>query len=438
MTAVTGADFARLAEARRAEARDALERVKRLLAEHKTKRNEVASRYQEAADELARQLLPALDEPALGRAADLLAYPTILKWNLLRDRDADKAALAERIVAIERDPRYIERDLLLAPGVGKLVRALAEQRHFKEPYSGLLRKAAHPLLGRLLATGYGTDEYKVPFWRLSFYALWEAGDAIVERFPGKKTFGELRGELLEAQEAMESFDARINELQKEIGAVRALVDERQECATKLDSVDARWLATAHERIRHYLEDWAFKGLPGVAALPAGFEGVLKRASGLHASEQLQSRATQLEEEIGKLDREIMKFRRPKRAYAPVPAASVDRLRMRRAKDDKFFDRYRRTYDTVYVFDRYDRGSLIGDFLWWDAMTDGRIDGDFIPDVRDFRSSHPHYDYDSGHGRDAQAAAAVAEHDYGQGSGHDSGHGSAGTGSDFDTGLVDAS
>jgi hypothetical protein len=75
---------------------------------------------------------------------------------------------------------------------------------------------------------------------------------------------------------------------------------------------------------------------------------------------------------------------------------------------KSYARATRSYETVYVFDRYDRGRFVDDFLWWDLMTDGRLDGNFIPEVHRFRSAHPDWRYDAGaFGDDEAAAAAVA-------------------------------
>jgi hypothetical protein len=45
-----------------------------------------------------------------------------------------------------------------------------------------------------------------------------------------------------------------------------------------------------------------------------------------------------------------------------------------------------THERIYRFERYDHASFASDFLWWDLMTDGKLDGDFIPEVRHFHDT----------------------------------------------------
>ena len=363
-------------------------------------------------------ILPDLDAPFLQRAANLLAYPAILKWNVLENLDAEKVRLARRIAEIEVDPRYLGRQLLLAPGVGKLVLALEEQEAFRAPHAQLLVKANHPLLDRLIETNYGTDAYDVPFWRLSYYTLWEAAGQILERFPEAKTFAETRAEVIQARNVIQSFNAKIAELKKEIAHVENLAKERDMLVVEFRTADATALESTRNRLFRYLEDDGFKDAAKALANDPALDGLAKRAAGLHAkldyleamnSEQLEARDAALKEELAKMNRNIIKYERPKNRYSNVPADAIQKLRIRGEKDRKWFDTYNRSYQMVYVFDSYNRGSLAGEFLWWDVMTDGRLDGNFIPEVQEFHHSHPEYSYSGG--SDALAAAAIASHDH---------------------------
>jgi hypothetical protein len=51
-------------------------------------------------------------------------------------------------------------------------------------------------------------------------------------------------------------------------------------------------------------------------------------------------------------------------------------------------RYDEGYQTIVYFDRYDEFDYARDMLWWDLMTRGRIEGDYIPEVRGWREQHP--------------------------------------------------
>jgi hypothetical protein len=410
----TGAEFARLAAQRRKEADEAMGQIAALRSEHREKREEVARRYEEAAGELLALLLPGLDAIALQRAAAVLAYPAILSWGVLDHLAEEKTQLAKRIAEIEADPRYKTRELLLAPGVGKLMLALAEQQDFRKPFAETLSRASHPMLNRLLESGYGTPDYEVQWWRLSFYKLWEAGDQVLEKFPGAKAFEDIRGEIIEAKKAVASFDAKIKEIKAQVAAIRALETEYNDSRQKLANSDADALTETRTRIRRHLEDLDYKNAGGTFQTDPAYEAPAKRSAGQWAKltymdamarDQLAERENALRTELAKLDRTIAKFSRPKHAHTRIPTSDTERLRTRRDKDRKFFDRYHRSYETVYVFHDYNRGSIAEDFLWWDLMTDGHLDGNFIPEVQEFRNSHPNYDWDS------DAAAAVAGQDY---------------------------
>jgi hypothetical protein len=66
---------------------------------------------------------------------------------------------------------------------------------------------------------------------------------------------------------------------------------------------------------------------------------------------------------------------------------------RGARYGRIYDRYSRANQTVYVFHDYDRASPLEDFLWWDLMTDGRMDGNFIPEVSEYYAERPGYQYE---------------------------------------------
>ncbi|KAF0240008.1 MAG: hypothetical protein FD167_4265, partial [bacterium] len=95
----------------------------------------------------------------------------------------------------------------------------------------------------------------------------------------------------------------------------------------------------------------------------------------------------------KLNRKVIKYQRPKYNYYSVPdrdaqilyADPRDRLFQRR---NKFW----KSYDVVYGFDDYNYYDYQKDMLWWDLMTDGEIDGNYINEVSYFYSNHPNYHY----------------------------------------------
>lgn len=415
MSWVYGWQWAQAAASQRAEIQQALGRNQRLLETQQARRAEIAAQASHALDELVAILLPSLDRAALARAAQLTGYTPLVAYDLPGARDAEERQLRARIAQIEADTRFVHREHLFAPRTGKLPLEVAELTEAKRSVDATLLAAEHPRLEHLLAVGYGTPDYAVPFWRLSYYTDWEAGDAILERFPGK-TFAEVRGEVLRAREASATLSARIAELSAAIAAGGALVREHAQAVEALRTLDARHLARARQHLgRHIVDSGAQAIGPRLVGVPE-LEVLAKRVFGLAAKLTYLDRLAEtyllkpqaeMNAALAKIDRELSKYSRPKHAQAMIPAEKFHRrFPGKPLRWTKGWRRYQDAADTIYVFDRYDRGSFARDFLWWDLMTDGRIDGDFIPEIGWHRRHYPHRERRWGHDADRDVGIAA--------------------------------
>lgn len=416
-------DFLQAAAQQRSELQTVMAECDRLERVHEGRRGDVAARASRALEELVVALLPSMAEAHRARAAMLTGYLPLVHPDVGPSLEGERQRLSQRIAAIEADPRFAHRELLRAPRVGSLTRAIAELEQFRAPLVGVLLQAAHPRLERLLHVGYGTDAYQEKWWRSGYYADWEAGDQILERFPNK-TFAEVRDEYLQARDAVMVYDARLAELRREWTAGQALEAEHAQHSAALPTVEARHLQRARHALAQHISDTDMSVLgPKLAAEPS-VEILAKRWHGLAhkllyidkiAEAELNPLKGEAQHMLMKLDRDITKYSRPKNAYAQIPGEVFERrFQSRRPRYERGFDRFRTTYDTVYAFDRFDAVSLAQNFLWWDLMTDGRIDGDFIPEVASFHGRHQSY-RDQGERYDDDmdnAAAAVAAADYG--------------------------
>ena len=419
----SGNDFAMAAEHQKNETLQALRYNAELARQHHVRRAEIAKSYNHALEEFLATLLPALTPEALERAAQLTGYAPLLQPSVLGELNMERARLQERIAQIEPDPRFVHREFLRTPRIGKLTREVDEILEHRAPFVKLLRECAHPRIDHLIANGYGTSEYKVPFWRLSYYNDWEASDQILQMFPGK-TFAELHTEYIQARDTNAAFEARLADLHAEIAAGERLETEYTKSKEALATVDQRHLQRARHYLGRHVNDCGFRVLgPRLAADPS-LEILAKRVSGLGhkitymdqlGQAHLQKTEQDLKVSLQKTERDIQKYRRPKNFYAQFPAQVFQKtFRPRGERYNKGWKRYQQASDTVYVFDRYERANLVQDFLWWDLMTDGRIDGDFLPEVMEHRRRYPEYSYqrrdynDDHHFAHASAAVAVSQ------------------------------
>ena len=385
-----------------------------------TRRAELVKRREAALDEMTKALVPCFIAESFASAARATGFPGLVQKDFPGQAEAERRRLTDRIALIEADPRYRDRRLLRDPGVGTLTRAIAELQEFREPFALVVERCRHPRLARLLEVGYGTSRYAVPFWRLSYYADWKAGDEILERSAGKKEFSEVLAEYLEAVRTLETYDPKLESLKAEFTAGVQLEEELGASREGLLSLEPRYLGLARIALAEHFEALPQESLGDVLANVPALEILVKKWTGLdHQVRYLDSirdlqiipQGQQVDEAIRKLQKESLKYERPKNSGTVFPAETFER-RFDPSRTEKLRKRVSRigeTQEKVSVFDRYDRGSFVRDFLWWDLVTDGRIDGDFIPEVRTHHEAHPgaRYERSLDDGDLSAAGAAVS-------------------------------
>ncbi|MBM4357444.1 MAG: hypothetical protein FJ096_04965 [Deltaproteobacteria bacterium] len=398
MSSVTGREWADAARVEHDWLEKGIAYNEQLLGQYAKRREAVAASAAMAMNELVCAMLPTFDAASMQRAVNWTGYVTLLHARPLVAMENERAKLRERLAAIEGEHRFVHREHLRDPRGGKLVLELAELTQSRLAFADTLDNCKHPRLAQLLESGYGTEAYATPFWRLSYYSDWEAGDAIVERFPGLASFSEVREAYLRARDAAASLDAAAAGIRAEIAAGEALEREHSATAEALASLEQRTLADWRARLAKHIQECGPALGPRLAAEPT--LGMLaSRALGLAAKlgyldrtaeSQLYRAKNELLAARARAEREIRKFSSPKRLYSEIDReAAAKRFRPRDERYRKIWDRYQQTSDALFVFDRYDRCSWTAEFLWWDAMTDGRLDGDFIPEVAEHRRRFPH-------------------------------------------------
>lgn len=421
----SGGDVVELLRRQREEVQGALTQADGIVARHHQDRGQLGQQYQQAVADFGAALLPRLDAQWLAYVVQLTGYAPFRHQDPVAGREAERAQLAAELTRIEADPRFAERELMRHPRTGTLFVKREELLGHRKPWADVLEAAQHPRLERLLETGYGTERYDVPFWRLSYYQDWEAGDELLERFPGKTNFGEVADEVRRARETVSTFDQELDGINREIGQGAALEQQHAQLGQALASLDQRWLEFARGRLVEHLMTIDPKVVKPMLQGNADVQLLYLRASGMMAKgryleamvgENAGKLRETLPEQLQKIDRDIAKFNRPKNRNAWWPREVIDRkVKSRGDRYNKQFQRFETHYHTVYVYDDWSRARAYDDFVWWHLMTDGRVPGHYIPEVATFEQHHPewgqglppaqHDDWD-----DSDAAAAIATAD----------------------------
>ena len=336
------------------------------------------------------------------------------------------AAVTERRAALQRELDEIEQGEVwpqIAQELAQLEAELAAQQEVLRPSQRFVRRAEHERLETLLDNGYGTESYDVPWWRMSYYSDWKAGDEILEGYPAHEEWGPWVEEYRHHFNEVARLAGEVEQLDERVALMKRVQRDHFELSQRLLGVEAE----VGHHVRDTLKASLARGGPAVfGAMAAGAEHELaaKRWAGI--GKQLQYlqelRENQLEpfgeginKQIAKLERKSIKYRRPKKAHTRFSADEFERtFKDRRPKYEKFWKRYDAAFAAIRDFERYEYGSFEERFLWWDLMGEGRVKNRFSPEVEEFYEEYPDYtwetpwedDYDD----ESYAAAAVAEAD----------------------------
>ncbi len=376
-------------------------RVSSFASYHEGERAKLEAEQKQATHDLAQALLPSLDPAVIQSASDTVGLVGLPGENIPHKLEVRRAELASRIAAIERDRRFVDRELLRHPRTGSLSRALAEAEEMRQPAAAIVATCeAHPRFSRLWESGYGAPEFSAPWWRYSYWEDHSAAGDIVALFPGKTSFSEVRDEYRSARETAGTFDGEIARLHAEIAACDALARDHVSLVDEHRHLDERGLAFTQHRITQHLlttdaslisqrlEPWPairllFLRASGIAAKITYLEGI-QRTNIADLSKDLSAQ----QQRLGDLE-----FR-TRRRWAAMPLDKYQKLAEdRRPRFEKRWQRFGKVYESVHTYDRWDRGRYYDDLLWWDLMTRGRYDGSYVSEVFEFHQRHPDYVFD---------------------------------------------
>ena len=371
---------------------------------HSTERAKLEGERTQALHDLGQAVLPRLDHASIAAAAQAVGLVGLPNENIPAQLETRRAWLVSRLQQILHDPRYAQRELLRHPRTGSLTTAIAQNEEHRRPFAEVIATCEqHPRFEGLWASGFGMPEHSASWWRYSYWQDRSAADELVTKFQGKTSFAEVRAEYTRAKETALVFDGELQKLRAQIADGEALDREYRALHEEHRTLDARGLEHTRSRIvQHLLGTEAAAVSQRLQASPAasGLLLLFLRASGIAAKVSYLDGIQQTN--LGEIQKDIALQRerldgvetRTRRRWAPMPLDKFQKLAEDRTpRYEKRWQRFGKTYNTVYVYDRYDRGRYYSDFLWWDLFTRGRYDGSYLPEVRYYHQSHPGYTFD---------------------------------------------
>ncbi len=387
MRAWSGIQLLDIARERRALAAGELKAVKKDIADAERDIKKLDAAVDEAWADLAAAVVPSLDGAWLDARASQLHLPWIAQEHVKQQHEEYVRAQQAVVAAVDADPRA-------APGADNAIAIkLAEVDDAIRPlHDSVTTLESEPYFAELIRTNYDTDAYVGRFWQLSYYRHWKNADIIVAKHGTRMRvtrFAELRDKYKEEQAALGSLIGEKRRLERARNEVAGLLQKRDAAARAVENAAARTLGVVRSKVQSHLRPVA---LDAVAQLFPGEEGVefrLKRIAGVQKKRDyarammehfLLSTRDNLSRVVQKASRAETKYGRAKNArrtfQVDVDRAFPDKRDAWRKRRDRFSFGMRR----LSAFDDWSRGSLAGDFLWWDVFMDGSLDGRFIPEV----------------------------------------------------------
>jgi hypothetical protein len=372
---------------------------------HEAERRKLQGERDAATHDLAQALLASLDPAVIASAAEIVGMPGLPSEDIPAKLVARRQALVHRIAVIERDPRFVNRELLRHPRTGSLTRELAEAEEMQKPALGVIQTCeAHLRFERLWQNGFGTPEFGNPWWRYSYWEDRSAAAEIVALVPGSTTFAEVREAYRSAKETAATFHGEIARLRGELAACDALAREHVELLDEHAHLDERVLAHTQRRIVEHLltsdASLVSQRLEASGPRASAIRLLFLRASGITAKIDYldgmqRAHLAELQKELATQAQRLSDVEfRTRRRWAAMPLDKWQKLAVdRRPRYEKRWQRFGKVYQSVHTYERWDRGQYYDDILWWDLMTRGRYDGSYLPEVAEFHRQHPDYQFD---------------------------------------------
>jgi hypothetical protein len=397
-------DFLKQASAELAQYESHEQQFQGLLGENERRATELRQRQEAAWAQLGATALPVPTEEALSRLAVSIRLPGLQK---IADEITERRAEIDRFVAeIDALPQYQDRERRRV----HIQAELDETQPLHDFAQSELQKLQKlPGMDELYQERWGTRHYEhrgvFRFFNKEFLEDWRRSDDIVKAL-GVANFAEAASRYKTRLENAREMTEALQRLHAEQKRLDKLEQDRQNLLDEREALPETLQQRAGQMLAQMLET---RGQDGARDLPvpenalrayAAIEGITHQTRYLEEmSGRMRGDLSQLMERSGRLREETRRYEGNRHRYRNkrFTDEQFGKRFGRTERYGKIHDRYSRMSERVYVFHDYDRGFGVQDFLWWDVMTDGRFDGNFIPEVAEWRHHHPHHSYISDHG-----------------------------------------
>jgi hypothetical protein len=346
---------------------------------------------------LAAVFLPVLSAEALTDAEEATGCRRFRKLRPLDVMAKEERQLQALLDQLRADERYRRREALIGPH-GERTRALAEaEDHLATWEAEAARFEGLEGFVELVELGYDTPKFATRWWEPAYWRAWSSGDAICAALQLADFGDDVLPAYLKVRAPRDQWRAEVDRLRAARDEIRALVQQHDEAALRLQHLAAHYLDEARRTLADHLRqadaaliaEWnpEERGvqvlLRVIAGLTAKLEGYreLRDTVGREAA-ALRTRRQQWAEKSAKLSR-------PKKAHLQHPETEL-----RQSEDERLARVAAQRAALLREAEKVDRFTRYGEVklstpreLWWSAFT-GRPPGKATPNLQRWTARNP--------------------------------------------------
>jgi hypothetical protein len=374
--------------------------------EHDSQIAEVNQEKKKALLELAEYSLPKLEPEFFQSVKMTLGFGQFVTQDPIVKMESERARVQTRVQELQQNAKVVNSENYLHPTTGTFSTKLQEANEQLKIISQVLSQYdAEPKLIDLFSRKYKTPEYQNRWWHATYYSDWKWGDILEEKFG--KEIPAMSAEYTSYSRDKATLEEEVRDLTREREQLTKLSEEYKQLTAALSDFTGYTLKQCQQKLADHLEHSDKEHLFNIAKGDPARESLVKKIHGIEKKQEylrelgkkhFQEQEDYLNALIGRVSEKSSKYgRSAKKMNASIPQHEVDKMlpdfRGKLGDRDRRFHKHS---NTIVVFDRYDYFDYQRDMLWWDVMTDGRLDGNFIPEVNEFHHHHPGYVYESHH------------------------------------------
>ncbi|MFZ1573128.1 MAG: hypothetical protein IPP08_08680 [Chlorobiota bacterium] len=380
-----------------------IKRFDELINENKNNSTNLKSRRDEIILKLSNIVAPHFSDAELLSLSNRIQNSKLSSLN--QNIEEDKITLSNRISEISKNDLYIKRVALTDPKSGVIKMQLDELNPMYnkavDDYNQIVKiDGFEGLYNRKFGTDLYPHKSVFKYFNSEYLNDWKRSDEIL-KILGEKDFVDVISKFNESKRLVDDLGSSIQDLKTQEVEINKLTIEFDESSYNLKNINQIYKKKLAQAVINFSnssdktsKEEFVKFYPDSELIFTTLDGLNHQSDYLNElNNKIMNDREILLQKSNKLADEANRYQSNPEKYSNK-SFDRDKFHQRFNRDKSRYtnlnSRYHNAGNQIYEFNDYGRASLLQDFLWYDLMTDGRLDGNFIPQVQEYYNYHPDY------------------------------------------------